>query len=171
MASDRGPVAGRSVHEGAGAGVREEMVSDVSVDISGRVQQRHALPSPAAPAAGRSPRSGAVPRVDAPATDPAGSSDSRQEAEGKPRFGAVAAEELPAISRSLLAKTTELLNEMLEESRRRLKFNVHEATGRIWVQVIDTQTQEVIKEIPPERYLDLVARIWELVGILVDEKA
>ena len=80
-------------------------------------------------------------------------------------------EELPAPSRTLLARTTEFLNQLLQESRRRLKFNVHEATGRIWVQVIDAETQEVIKEIPPERYLDLVARIWALVGILVDEKA
>lgn len=143
----------------------------VSVGISSRVQHPHALPSPAAPAAGRSARSGAVLGADIPVTDPAGSPAPRQEAAGRPPSGAVGTEELPAISRSILAKTTELLNEMLEESRRRLKFNVHEATGRIWVQVIDTRTQEVIKEIPPERYLDLVARIWELVGILVDETA
>ncbi len=70
-----------------------------------------------------------------------------------------------------LRQATRLINRMLEESRRRLKFNVHEQTGRIWVQVIDLDSQEVIKEIPPERYLDLVARIWELVGLLVDERA
>lgn len=70
-----------------------------------------------------------------------------------------------------LARATRVLNRLLEESPRRLKFNVHEGTGRIWVQVIDLETNEVVKEIPPERYLDLVARIWELVGLLVDEHA
>lgn len=64
-----------------------------------------------------------------------------------------------------------VIERVLEESRRRLRFRVHEETGRIWVQVIDQQTNEVVKEIPPERYLDLVARIWELVGLLVDERA
>ena len=64
-----------------------------------------------------------------------------------------------------------VVERLLEESRRRLRFRVHEATGRIWVQVIDQQTNEVVREIPPERYLDLVARIWELVGLLVDERA
>lgn len=68
-------------------------------------------------------------------------------------------------------RTMDLLGRLLEESRRRLKFRVHEETGRFWVQVIDMETQEVLKEIPPERYLDLVARIWRLVGLLVDELA
>ncbi|MEW6046189.1 MAG: flagellar protein FlaG [Bacillota bacterium] len=83
-------------------------------------------------------------------------------------------EDLPVRGRSgasLLSKTADLINQILEESHRRLKFNVHQDTGRIWVQVINTETNEVIKEIPPERYLDLVARIWELVGIVVDERA
>lgn len=73
---------------------------------------------------------------------------------------------------SLVSRLTRrLIERVLEESRRRLRFQVHEPTGRIWVQVIDAETNEVIREIPPERYLDLVARIWELVGLLVDERA
>ena len=38
------------------------------------------------------------------------------------------------------------------------------------VQVIDVNTEEVIKELPPEEMLDLKARIHEMVGILIDEK-
>lgn len=52
----------------------------------------------------------------------------------------------------------------------RFHFKIHEATQRIMVQIIDRETGEVINEIPPEKILDLVARIQELVGILVDEK-
>jgi flagellar protein FlaG len=37
--------------------------------------------------------------------------------------------------------------------------------------VINRQTHEVIKEIPPEQLLDMIARIWEMIGLLVDEKA
>ena len=64
-----------------------------------------------------------------------------------------------------------VLERLLVESQRRLRYRVHEETGRIWVQIIDRRTNEVLREIPPERYLDLVARIWELVGLLVDERA
>lgn len=72
---------------------------------------------------------------------------------------------------ALIQRTTDLLNRMLEDLNRQLRFRVHEGTGRIWVQVVDTQTRDVIREIPPEKYLDLVAHIWRLVGILVDEQA
>ncbi|NLG69166.1 MAG: flagellar protein FlaG, partial [Firmicutes bacterium] len=93
------------------------------------------------------------------------------EEEGAQLLSAMSEVEAAAPPRSVVVRTTELLNAILADARRQLKFRVHEGTGRIWVQVIDTRTQEVVKEIPPERYLDLVARIWELVGILVDERA
>lgn len=38
------------------------------------------------------------------------------------------------------------------------------------VKVIDVNTDEVIREIPPEKILDLVAAIWEITGIMVDER-
>lgn len=63
------------------------------------------------------------------------------------------------------------LNQTLQVVDKRLQFLVHEMTGRIYVKVINQETEEVIREIPPEKILDLVGRIQELVGILVDEKA
>jgi flagellar protein FlaG len=38
------------------------------------------------------------------------------------------------------------------------------------VKVIDTRTDKVIKEIPPEQLLHLAAKIQEMVGLLVDEE-
>lgn len=49
-------------------------------------------------------------------------------------------------------------------------FGVHEATNRVTIQIVDKNTKEVIKEIPPEKTLDMIAKVWELAGILVDEK-
>ena len=49
-------------------------------------------------------------------------------------------------------------------------FGVHEATNRVTIQIVDKSTKEVIKEIPPEKTLDMIAKVWELAGILVDEK-
>jgi flagellar protein FlaG len=38
------------------------------------------------------------------------------------------------------------------------------------VKVIDAETDEIIREIPPEKILDMVAMMWEMVGIIVDER-
>jgi len=43
-----------------------------------------------------------------------------------------------------------------------LQFSIHEETKEIMVKVLDTDTEEVIREIPPEKILDMVAKIWEL---------
>ena len=51
-----------------------------------------------------------------------------------------------------------------------LEFSVHEATRQIAVKVHDKETGEVIREIPPEKTLDFVAKLWEMAGILVDER-
>ena len=44
-------------------------------------------------------------------------------------------------------------------------------TQRIMVKVINIDTDEVIKELPPEDVLDTVARIREMIGLLIDERA
>lgn len=49
-------------------------------------------------------------------------------------------------------------------------FGIHEATNRVTIKIIDKTTKEVLKEYPPERTLDMIAKVWELAGILVDEK-
>jgi flagellar protein FlaG len=38
------------------------------------------------------------------------------------------------------------------------------------VKVINSDTNEIIREIPPEKTLDLVAKMWEMAGIIVDER-
>lgn len=49
-------------------------------------------------------------------------------------------------------------------------FGVHEATNRVTIKMVDKSTKEVIKEFPAEETLDLIAKAWELAGIMVDEK-
>lgn len=50
------------------------------------------------------------------------------------------------------------------------EFGYHEETNRVTIKIVDKDTKEVVKEIPPEKTLDLIAKAWELAGILVDEK-
>jgi len=75
------------------------------------------------------------------------------------------------------AMTEEQLEEVIQESNRmifgdneKFAFTIHEGTGRFLVRLVDRETEEVVREIPPEKLLDLIANIWEMVGIFVDER-
>lgn len=49
-------------------------------------------------------------------------------------------------------------------------FGIHEGTNRVTIKIVDRTTKETIKELPPEKTLDMIAKVWEMAGILVDEK-
>lgn len=49
-------------------------------------------------------------------------------------------------------------------------FGIHDKTNHVTIKIIDKKTRQVIKEYPPEKTLDLIAKVWEMAGILVDEK-
>ncbi len=70
-----------------------------------------------------------------------------------------------------LAAAVEQVNEILAIRKTRLEFSVHEPTKDIIVKVVDEQSGDLIREVPPERVLNIVAMIWEQIGLLVDEKA
>ena len=50
------------------------------------------------------------------------------------------------------------------------EFGIHEKTNRITVKIVDKDTKEVIKELPPEKMLDMIAKVCEYAGLFVDEK-
>ena len=49
-------------------------------------------------------------------------------------------------------------------------FGIHEATNRVTIKIVDKDTKKVIKELPPEKTLDMIAKGWEMAGLMVDEK-
>lgn len=91
-------------------------------------------------------------------------------------------EEIPAVRKSVddsqvreaVGKSVEVLNKALKVANHHLEFRMHEASGRYSVKVVDSDTNEVIREIPPERMLDFSAKIKQMLddalGLLVDEK-
>ena len=38
------------------------------------------------------------------------------------------------------------------------------------IKSVDKETKKVIKELPPEKTLDMIAKVWDMAGILVDER-
>ena len=67
-----------------------------------------------------------------------------------------------------------LLNEVQQDIQMMrnvgLHFSVHDATGRTMIRVVDKETEKLIREIPPEEFLNLAARLDEMIGILFDKK-
>lgn len=63
----------------------------------------------------------------------------------------------------------------VEESLRiftqKVNFSVDKDTGRFLIKVIDSESGDVIREIPPERVLKISQQIKEILGLLFDEKA
>lgn len=56
----------------------------------------------------------------------------------------------------------------LEVVNTELSFRVHEGTGRPVIQLIESGTDRVVREIPPEKMLDIVAGIWDWAGLIID---
>ena len=74
------------------------------------------------------------------------------------------------ITEKMLTDTVGRMNKMLEGTSRRFEYSVHDKINGIMVKVIDENTGEVIREIPSEKILDMVANMLELAGLLVDER-
>jgi flagellar protein FlaG len=80
-------------------------------------------------------------------------------------------EEKKEYSKEDLQAAVDRTNKLLSDNNiTQLKFEIHKGTGSIMVKVIDTSTDEVIREIPSEKLLDYAAGMRKLEGVIVDEK-
>ncbi|ANA79778.1 hypothetical protein PVOR_31784 [Paenibacillus vortex V453] len=70
-----------------------------------------------------------------------------------------------------LNQLVEKYNQTLQENGTALKFSIHDKTRSIVVKVVDIKTEEVLREIPPEKIIDLVYNLCENLGIFIDKKA
>ena len=86
------------------------------------------------------------------------------------RNEAQTAEQVKKAANDRINRIAEAMDSYVQSIQHGLKIKVHEGTGKIMVQVTSKDTGEVIREIPPEKLLDLAARIEELAGTLFDEK-
>lgn len=69
-----------------------------------------------------------------------------------------------------IRKTVEEINRKTAQKNVEAKFGVHKGTNRVTIKIVDKETQEVIREVPPEKTLDMIAKVWELAGLMVDER-
>lgn len=72
-------------------------------------------------------------------------------------------------SKSIDAAFSEM-NAKMKEKKTRCEYSYDEDTKRISISVYDKESDELIRAIPPEESLEVLHKVWELAGIVVDEK-
>jgi len=76
-------------------------------------------------------------------------------------------EEIKGIVKGIADALQDVLNKLNE----RIVFSIHEETGQVVVKVVDSETNKVIRQIPPEELLKLREKLDELIGILFEARA
>lgn len=70
--------------------------------------------------------------------------------------------EAPQLARAQVEDLAQGLQELVQTVHRQLSFKVDEDTGRTVIQVIDSTTREVVRQIPPDGILELQRRLSEI---------
>lgn len=68
-----------------------------------------------------------------------------------------------------LEQAVKQANETMKVYNTSLQFKIHEQSGEYYCQVINSETKDVVREVPPEWLLDMVAHFRKMVGVVVDE--
>lgn len=84
---------------------------------------------------------------------------------------AAVVQELDDMNDVMVDKAIEQANKSLAVYDKRIERVVHDVTKTVMYTVKDTKTNEVIREFPPKKIQDMIAKMWELAGLFVDEKA
>ena len=64
----------------------------------------------------------------------------------------------------------ESMNNFLVSANSQLRFVFHDELNEYYVTIIDSNTDEVIREIPSKKLMDIHAAMLEFVGLLIDRK-
>jgi flagellar protein FlaG len=64
----------------------------------------------------------------------------------------------------------ESANQFFKLTKTHLNFQFHNETNKYFVKIVNTDTNETLKEIPSKEFLDMVARLQKFAGIIIDEK-
>ena len=97
-------------------------------------------------------------QIDTKETDKNGNDGNRDDGQAKQTIS----------ENSQIRKAVDEINKKAHNSE--AVFGIHEATNRVTIKIVDKDTKKVLKEYPPEKTLDMIAKVWEMAGLLVDQK-
>ena len=76
----------------------------------------------------------------------------------------------PTIAQEQRMKMIEEAVKSVQGPTTRLDYSIHDKTNDVIIRVVDKETGEIIREIPPEKTLDILSKLMEIAGLLVDER-
>ena len=81
-------------------------------------------------------------------------------------------DEEPFLSPEDIEKLVNRGNKLFEDLRLNEQFRLvrHDKLPRTMIRLMDVQSDRIIREFPPKKYLDLVAALQELSGLMLDER-
>ena len=97
-------------------------------------------------------------QIDTKETDKHGKDGNRDDSQAKQTIS----------ENSQIRKAVDEINKKAHNSE--AVFGIHDATNRVTIKIVDKDTKKVLKEYPPEKTLDMIAKVWEMAGLLVDKK-
>ena len=97
-------------------------------------------------------------QIDTKETDKNGKDGNRDDSQAKQTIS----------ENSQIRKAVDEINKKAHNSE--AVFGIHDATNRDTIKIVDKDTKKVLKEYPPEKTLDMIAKVWEMEGLLVDKK-
>ncbi|WP_046174406.1 flagellar protein FlaG [Domibacillus indicus] len=91
------------------------------------------------------------------------------EAEQKPAVET--AEQGIPLQEEELQKFTDQVNTFLQPTQTHIQFEYHEDLQEYYAVIVDNNSEEIIKEIPSKKILDMYAAMTEFIGFFFDKKA
>ena len=83
--------------------------------------------------------------------------------------------EMEQVSQEEFANAVNRLNEFVQTIERNLQFSVDEETGYTVITVVDSETEEIIRQIPPQEVLEMAGNLMDTLakveGLLLKEQA
>ena len=97
-------------------------------------------------------------QIDTKETDKNGKDGNRDDSQAKQTIS----------ENSQIKKAVDEINKKAHNSE--AVFGIHDANNLVTSKIVDKDTKKVLKEYPPEKTLDMIAKVWEMAGLLVDQK-
>lgn len=63
------------------------------------------------------------------------------------------------------------LNKLLQKENTHVEYKIHKYFGDVILKIVDNNTKEVVKEMPPEKILDMIQKMCEMDGVFVNKRA
>lgn len=94
----------------------------------------------------------------------------RVELSETPSFEVIEEKPLNKEDKERVSKVVDGLNDFLSPTHTSLKFKYHDELNEYYVTLVDDKTNEIVREIPSKKMLDIYAAMKDYIGIMIDEK-